>query len=323
MSFFNSKEEVINIELTSYGKFLLSKGLLKPVYYSFHDEDILYDSNYAGFSEPASVAEVRIQEQTPYLKPLYSFKSPKPSLERALDQENYLESLQNLSDYNVDYFDNSIGNSTISNLYLPAWNIKSLSINFNSIQKTFGDNLRIPQFNCALTSSIYITTQNKFEKDAELQAAIDIENTIFINNDVFLTEYEELVLKIEEENVDADIDKFDIEVYKVETDSDNVESYVLMKFVKEIKYVDNNNLLRTITNSSVNYNLDKNYIEKYLEFNFDKNINTDVACKYIIKSITDQDQIFETIDICNNVSTRYQTNNLYDIITDNATGKNC
>ena len=32
MSFFDSKEEVLNIELTSYGKLLLSKGILKPVY---------------------------------------------------------------------------------------------------------------------------------------------------------------------------------------------------------------------------------------------------------------------------------------------------
>ena len=28
MSFFDSKEEVINLELTSYGKFLLSKGYI-------------------------------------------------------------------------------------------------------------------------------------------------------------------------------------------------------------------------------------------------------------------------------------------------------
>jgi len=324
MSFFDSKEEVINIELTSYGKFLLSKGIMKPVYYSFHDEDILYDARYAGFSETPSVAEVRIQEQTPYLKTLYSFKSPEINLQKAIDQENYLESIQNLSDYNVEYFDNSIGNSTISNLYVPSWNVRSLSVDFSSIQTTFGDNLKIPQLNCFLTSSIYKVNQSDLETNERLQTILDIDNTIFLEDrTAYITNYDELVLKIEEENVDVDIDKFDIEVYRVDTDASGIESYVLMKFIKEVKYVDDNNILTTIKRNTINYNIDENYCEKYLDFKFDKDIDTDVACNYIIKTVKDQDQIFDTIDICNNVSSRYSTNDLYKIIIDNATGKNC
>lgn len=324
MSFFNSKEEVINIELTSYGKFLLSKGLMKPVYYSFHDEDILYDARYGGITESVAVAEKRIQEETPYLKPLYSFKSPEANLQKAIDQENFLESLENLSDYKVDYFDNSISNSTISNLYVPSWNIKSLSIDFSSIQTTFGDNLKIPQFNCFLTSSIYKINQSDLDTNTQLQRIFDIDNTIFLeDNTAYITNYDEIVLKIEEENVDVDIDKFDVEVYRIDTDTSGEESYVLMKFIKDIKYVDENNLLTTLKTNSIDYNLDQNYCEKYLEFKFDKDIDTDVACNYILTSVKEQDQIFDNIDICNNVSTRYSTNDLYKIIIDNATGKNC
>ena len=47
MTFFNKKEEVIDIQLTQYGKYLLSIGKLEPVYYAFFDDNILYDSNYA------------------------------------------------------------------------------------------------------------------------------------------------------------------------------------------------------------------------------------------------------------------------------------
>ena len=43
MSFFNKKEDVIDLQLTQYGKYLLSQGKLKPVYYAFFDDDILYD----------------------------------------------------------------------------------------------------------------------------------------------------------------------------------------------------------------------------------------------------------------------------------------
>ena len=41
MEFFNKKEEVIDLKLTQFGRFLLSKGKLKPVFYSFFDESNL------------------------------------------------------------------------------------------------------------------------------------------------------------------------------------------------------------------------------------------------------------------------------------------
>ena len=93
MSFFNSKEEVINLELTSYGKLLLSKGLLKPEYYSFHDEDVLYDVSYSGLQENAGVAETRIQDETIYVKPLYNFVSPVALVQKTLNQDNYINSI--------------------------------------------------------------------------------------------------------------------------------------------------------------------------------------------------------------------------------------
>ena len=44
MKFFNQKEEVIDIQMTLYGKYLLSKGKFKPVYYCFFDDYVLYDA---------------------------------------------------------------------------------------------------------------------------------------------------------------------------------------------------------------------------------------------------------------------------------------
>ena len=48
MKFFDKKEEVLDIELTQYGKHLLSRGVLRPVFYAFFDDDIIYDSQYIG-----------------------------------------------------------------------------------------------------------------------------------------------------------------------------------------------------------------------------------------------------------------------------------
>ena len=41
MTFFNRKEDVLDIQMTQYGKYLLSKGVFRPVYYAFFDDDIL------------------------------------------------------------------------------------------------------------------------------------------------------------------------------------------------------------------------------------------------------------------------------------------
>jgi len=73
MEFFNKKEEVIDLQLTQYGKELLAVGKLKPVYYAFYDDNILYDIGYGLSSEIQNDSESRIQDDTPNLKTQYVF----------------------------------------------------------------------------------------------------------------------------------------------------------------------------------------------------------------------------------------------------------
>ena len=73
MSFFNKKEEVIDIQLTRFGKQKLSQGIFKPTYYQFFDDDIIYNTKMsgddkAGFTESQNDSQVRILEKTPKLK---------------------------------------------------------------------------------------------------------------------------------------------------------------------------------------------------------------------------------------------------------------
>ena len=80
MTFFNKKEEVLQIELTQYGKHLLSQGVFKPHSYAFFDDDILYDTRHvacggpgaacgSGSAETQNEADVRIRFETPSLRP--------------------------------------------------------------------------------------------------------------------------------------------------------------------------------------------------------------------------------------------------------------
>jgi hypothetical protein len=324
MAFFDSKEEVINIELTSYGKYMLSKGLLKPFYYSFHDEDVLYDVEYAGTTENVSNAEVRIQEETLYVKPMYSFVSPKPYLDKSINQTNFINNIDIINEYKVEYFDNSIGDSTISNLYVASWNVNLLSKKVDSVERTFGDNLSIPQLNCSLSASVYKTTQTEVNNNLILLGMLNLENSLFTSdNNVYISEYEDIIIKIEEDNTDADMDKFDVEVFEIQTDANGIESYISMKFAKEIKYVDDNNILQIVKNNMFTKVLDDTFVDKFFEINMDKSIENSVVCKHILKSTKNQDQIFSDINICDDTQIKYSTNKLYDIIIDNALGKNC
>lgn len=326
MSFFDSKEEVINLELTSYGKLLLSKGLLKPEYYSFHDEDVLYDVSYSDLQENAGVAEVRIQEETIYVKPIYNFVSPTPLIQKALNQDNYLQSINNLNEYKVDYFDNSLGVSSIYNLYAPAWNIKNLSTVFVSSSNNFSNtNLRIPQFECILTASFIKTTEDKLNQDQQLAELVSSKlNAVFLEDGtVYFNDFEELVIKMEELNTDADFDKFEIEIFKVQTNNDGTESYEIMKLPKELNFVDDNGLLQNLSALNLQEIIDDSYATKFFDVLVDKEINDEIACKHILLSTQNQDAIFNDITICDNVNVKYKTNDLYRIINDRATGRNC
>ena len=58
--FFDKKEEVLDIQLTQHGKYLLSRGEFSPKFYAFFDDDIIYDTEYAGFIETQNDGEKRI-----------------------------------------------------------------------------------------------------------------------------------------------------------------------------------------------------------------------------------------------------------------------
>lgn len=71
--FLNKKEQVIHFQLTPYGKYSLSKGTFRPVYYALHDDGIIYDSKYAGFTEEQNKIHKRIKEDTQYLEGIVAF----------------------------------------------------------------------------------------------------------------------------------------------------------------------------------------------------------------------------------------------------------
>ena len=88
--FINKKEQVYDLRLTAYGRYLISIGQFVPKYYSFYDDNILYDSNYARFPEQQNHTEERILEKTQYLESLVLFEDVDEliDIEETIDFDN-------------------------------------------------------------------------------------------------------------------------------------------------------------------------------------------------------------------------------------------
>jgi len=165
MKFLNKKEEILQVKLTQYGKHLLSKGILQPVYYSFYDDNILYDAEYAGITtEHQNEAHDRIVKTTPQLEAQYIFDSVESQVRkvnnyiRSADEENHTYGLlaelgseatvpQGAQYHSLSF---PIGSSKLDKDYAPAWNISFLNGQISSsVSNLTGSYQRafIPQIN--------------------------------------------------------------------------------------------------------------------------------------------------------------------------------
>ena len=85
MKFLNKKDQVIDLQLTQFGKRLLSTGQFKPTYYAFFDDGILYDTQYAGNigKEIQNKTQERIISDTPQLQTQYVFSGIESKISKA------------------------------------------------------------------------------------------------------------------------------------------------------------------------------------------------------------------------------------------------
>lgn len=302
MSFFDSKQETINIELTSYGKMLLSKGKFKPVYYAFFDDDIVYDSRFIDISESQNSIQQRIMNETPVNKPQYKFVGADKSVKKnnelynqytkifnnTLEESEILKliELQNNSEKNYA-LSLPIGKSSYNSEYYPAWSIKCIEGTISSsnpyVDNTGSNNgyvqpyLKIPQINMQDSIQELLLLEDGF-LTAELE---DYENIGFSvdadgNTTTINIKLEKYLLEIMEKNVDDVKDNFDIEVFVEEPASYNNSStsWKQLGFVKKRVEVKNNILLDKPEEPENAQDLvyNPNFVEHYLNILVDDEI---------------------------------------------------
>ena len=280
MGFFDKKEDVLEIQLTPFGRKQMAEGKLKPAYYSFHDIGVLYDGLYGGITEEQSDIEPRIKN-TPTMKVQSSFTGV---------ETNFANQQQRSRDRN-DIFSCPLGTSDPHSPYAPALNIHLLdnkisgSVNFltGSISQ-----IPIPQ----LDVDIEFRTQIKlidaeendepgeqpeghdFEGEFDASSMLDFRTRAFSDNSYVKIDGQQLVLLVEEFNVPFRKENFDIECFLVETDtsvSGTFENYIPLSFSPfspedEIIDVDNDS-----------------FVEYFLDITVDEEIDEREMCKLVKK----------------------------------------
>lgn len=294
MEFFNRKEESIHIELTQYGKHLLSQGKFKPFFYSFHDNDVVYDSQYAGFGEPQAAAQDRILE-TPRIKALTKFEGAETRMKKMVDQKNLEEEKPELYKYTdqsvlqddslsfSDYQPTAtkyyglgarLGTSRLLSTHAPSWNISFIDgeiLNPNDsidVYSTASINVEpIPQIN------IEVKTRTKVI-DPSLDSNISPQNlgsvqaaSQFSDGTSLDVTSDPLLIDIQENNAESIKPRFDVEVFEIETDEKDNEFLRPLRFNTRT-ILDDNGYVVSMDNIA-NANEDKKYAEYYLDLSLD------------------------------------------------------
>ena len=242
MDFFDKKEDVLDFQLTEYGKRLLEQGNLKPEYYAFYDEDILYDSNAGGFSESQNEAARRIKYETPSLRVQTNTTGVETRVNEFLLQVTGTIDFPTVSENSVAFVNafqdtphfaqkhflgaDPLGTSDLKTQYAPAWHINCLANEISSSQDYYTANLtssggplgssvvrNIPQINITIDYKTFFSDSPPEDfLDNNIQGIDD-----FISDTSLGLYVQEnyLVLEVQEKNTDYLKENFDIEVFQV------------------------------------------------------------------------------------------------------------
>jgi len=210
MSFLNKKEQVINIELTQFGKQLLSKGKFKPVFYQFFDDDVLYDTNKAGFEEDQDDSETRIKE-APRMTTQYDFTGPQKCQKLSEGEQSNRDKFFAVSA--------PLGESDLFSSKAPAWNLKFIRGEISSsvgILTGSYQTLKIPQIELRPDYTTIVLENGIPTTNLDKDRVFNFSTEAFEDGTVLHVDGEYVLLEISELNSIFEKENFEIEVFEIE-----------------------------------------------------------------------------------------------------------
>ena len=310
MSFFDKKEEVVEIQLTQYGKHLLSRGKFAPKLYAFFDDDIVYDISYADGEEEQGEIQQRIEDDCPRLKAQYVFSSREREVKRLtaalvsgkVDLQDRI--IQPTADKHYA-LSAPLGNSEIGNNKAPAWQVNFLRGKAQeSVEHLTGamPTMQIPQLN--MQPIMYktrvwsdIPPDNSFSGLAQSgdiygpgsQGDLSVTLQQYDDGSYISIQEDYAIIDFREANSQYQNDNFDVEVFLVENvdSQDNIvpdhmmddvetrEKLYPLSFMQQKTYIKNGFLLDTPEGGPVDENpeIDPNYVEYWFNVWVDDEID--------------------------------------------------
>lgn len=325
MRFLDSKEEVIDVELTQHGKRLLSKGIFKPEYYAFYDDDIIYDVAWASHSEDQNDSESRILE-SPRPGVQYNFSG----VETTINQETgkfinetgvgSAEMLQNETDKEFQIA--PLNTADPFSEYMPSWDVRFLEGKITSAvetsYKTGSVSLKIPQIPVELIQDVKISISDKIVADdvgpfvpEGMSIGDDHLGYRFPDNTYhFLDDTRSnLFTKILEKNTIFENDNFEIEVYKVNPDDELERLYFLND---STVYVKDGILLDEPEQVDIQ-DFGPKYVEYYFDLLVDSEIPDETYCKAISKNVLEDIYSDKELFNCKDLEEQDEFSDIYKI----------
>jgi hypothetical protein len=294
MTFFNRKEEVLDVELTQYGKSLLSKGKWKPEYYAFFDDDVIYDVSWASGSvgELQNESEGRIKEAV-RLRTQHVFHSVTGP---------FIPLANSLWSRPEKYFLNHapLGTAQIGNQQAPAWNITFLkgfvSSSALSEMSSYRPMASIPQINVEIKYETSVEGPENspggfrgqeviVNTGGEEEGTANTGGLTFSDGTSIRTKKDFILLDIEEINGLTKNKDFEVEVFKIGKWLRTDEELLLpLDFAGEQQSsfyeITEDDVLKRKTTQSIRYSseITDERVDYFLDINTDSGIADEIIC---------------------------------------------
>lgn len=279
MTFFDKKQDVLKIELTPYGRSLLSNGKLMPKYYAFFDDDIVYDISAIGGEETQDQIKNRILSETPRLRPQRDVVSPENLISNFEHGES---SSRPFSQVQLNYLTEPLGTSDGTERNASSWHLTTILgeiDNVNSTYETSGSYLRqIPQVDMTIeyTMQVRNVRDDSPVRGQTISPSVPASD-IFDDGTYLEIMDEQIITRIIEENGFTLKEGLEIEAFIYEDE----EKILPLKMTPRTKAIVNDILIDVDEDSLVE--VDKTYLEYWMSIFYDEDIPDSDLCKGISK----------------------------------------
>ena len=267
MAYFDDKEDVLGIELTPLGRTLLAQGKLMPAYYTFLDDDVLYDMESSGDTESNYQIKNRILNETPRVRPQTNLKD--------LDKKNkdlHPDLVNDIVKYNLY----PLGTSNNKEKEVPSWKVRVLNnelVSANNYLSTSYGIHDIPQLNIDLEYTISVGNINNAADSSALSVSPNLQvSTIYPDGTFLKIEEEQTILQLLERNGFVHGESMKVEAFIY--DDAEEEKLIPLKFIKQNKEIENDLLLDQNLLFQDTIEPTPDTVEYYFDLRVDKEIPT-------------------------------------------------